>query len=273
MAIPFDYHSHHQRCGHAAGAMADYIEAAKTLGLPEFGVSDHAPGYFLPGDDPLPTTLMAKSELAGYVAEAQELKARYAGQVAVKVGIEADFVEGFEDDYRAALDSQPLDYVLGSVHWVRGVNIFHRPRWETETAGETYAEYYRLVAAAARTGMFDILSHLTAVEAYGPPVDDALAGKLYPPVVEAVARAGAIVEVNTSGYRKMGGDEPFPNRTMLRLLVDARVPLTFGSDCHRPDEVGFAQGRVEALLRDLGVDLAAPRPVTVRRGPIQAYAM
>src|SRR3712207_2214898 len=100
MAIPFDYHSHNRRCGHAAGELADYIEAAKLLGLTEFGVSDHSPTLFREGDDPAPGTTMAKSELAEYVAEAHALKEQYAGVVAVKVGIEADFVEGFEDAYR-----------------------------------------------------------------------------------------------------------------------------------------------------------------------------
>ena len=271
MAIPFDYHSHHERCGHAAGTMADYIEAAKLLGLREFGVSDHSPILFFEGDHALPHTAMARSALAGYVAEALALKERYAGRIEVKLGLETDFFEGFEGAYRDLLDSHPFDYALGSVHWVDGVNIFWRPRWETEDAERTYREYYRLVIAAARSGMFDILSHATACESYGPPIGETLSGELYPPVVEAVRASGMIVEVNTAGYRKMNGDDPFPNRKMLQMLVEAGVPLTFGSDCHRPDEVGFAQGRVEALLRDLGLDVEAPRTITVRRSPIKAW--
>lgn len=271
MGITFDYHSHNERCGHAAGTLSDYIEAAKLLGLNEFGVSDHSPVLFFEGDHALPHTAMPRSALGGYVAEGLELKDRYAGQIAVKLGLETDFWEGCEDAYRELLDAHPFDYALGSVHWVYGVNIFWRPRWENEDAERTYREYYRLVIAAARSGMFDVLSHATACESFGPPIGEALSDDLYPPVVEAVRDAGLIVEVNTAGYRKMGGDDPFPNRKMLRLLVEAGVPLTFGSDSHRPDEVGFAQGRVEALLRDLDLDVDDPRPVTVRRAPILAW--
>lgn len=277
MAILFDYHTHNRRCGHAAGEIADYVEAAKLLGLGELGISDHAPTLFREGDDPAPGTTMAKSEIGDYVSETLALKERYAGQVNVKLGIEADFVEGFEEAYAQLLAAHPFDYVLGSVHWVFDVNIFHRPRWESADAAQTYREYYRLIVASVRSGLFDILSHPTAVEAYGPPIDDALADQLYPGVVEAVRKAGMAVEVNTSGFRKMppgperSGDDPFPNRRMLRLLADAGVPLTFGSDAHRPDEVGFAQGRVEALLRDLGLDLDNPREISVRRGPIKVF--
>jgi histidinol-phosphatase (PHP family) len=213
---------------------------------------------------------MALSELPAYVHEAHELKARYADRVTVKVGLEADFAPGREDDCRAMLAGQPFDYVLGSVHWVNGRSIFDRTRWAAEDASETYAAYYDLLIQAAGSGLFDVLSHLTAVEAYGSPISEELSDRLYSRVADAVAASGCVVEVNTSGYRKLGGDEPFPNRKLLRLLVTAGVPLTFGSDAHRPAEVTFGLERVIALLAELGVDAARAQPVTVRRGPILA---
>jgi histidinol-phosphatase (PHP family) len=270
-SIFFDFHSHHVRCGHAAGQISDYIDAAIACGMTEFGVSDHGPAYFKPGDHPMPGTQMASSELPHYVREAFELKKRYAGRIDVKVGTEADYIEGKESELADILNAHSFDYVLGSVHYALNISIFSRTRWETENAADTYAEYYRLVQAAAASGLFDILSHLTAVEAYGPPVPDDLANRLYPPVAEAVAASGCIVEVNTSGYRKMGEDEPFPNRRMLRCLIAAGVPLTFGSDCHKPEEVGFGRDRVLQLLNELGVQTDAPQHMTIRRGSLLAY--
>jgi histidinol-phosphatase (PHP family) len=269
--ISFDYHSHHLRCGHAVGQISDYIESAIARGMREFGVSDHGPAYFQPGDHALPGTQMAGSELPHYVREAFEQKAKYAGRIDVKVGLEADFIEGQEAELIHILESHPFDYVLGSVHYVRQINIFKKTRWGTERAEDIYAEYYRVVQLAAASGLFDILSHLTAVESYGPPVPDALAKRLYPPVAEAAAASGCIVEVNTSGYRKMEGDEPFPNRRMLRCLIAAGVPLTFGSDCHKPEEVGYGRDRVLGLLKELGVRTDEPEPMAVRRGSLLAY--
>lgn len=251
--------------------MPDYIDAAIALGMTAFGVSDHGPAYWKPGDHDMPGTQMAVSELPNYVAEALALKERYSGRIDVRVGVEADFIPGREEDLRALLNSQPFDYVLGSVHYAGDRSIFARNRWETEAPEAVWTAYYAQVAQAATLGVFDILSHLTAVEAYSPPIPDSLANELYPPVADAVAAGGCLVEVNTSGYRKMGGDEPFPNRKMLRLLVERGVGLTFGSDCHKPDEVGFGRDRVFALLNELNVDTSSPGPVTVRRGPIFAY--
>ena len=213
---------------------------------------------------------MAMSALPGYVAEARELKERYADRITVRVGIEADFIEGREGDLADLLGAHPFEYVLGSVHWVGGMSIFYRDRWQNEDSAGTYAEYYRLLGQAARSGLFDILSHLTAVEAFGPPLPDALADALYPPVVTAIAESGCIVEVNTSGYRKTGV-VPFPNPRLLALLIGAGVPLTFGSDCHKPGEVGYARDQVQALLADLGVDLRQPRAVATRRGTLLAF--
>ena len=279
--ISFDYHSHHARCGHAVGEMRDYIEAALALGMTTFGVSDHGPAYFLEGDHALPGTQMACSELPNYLNEARKLQAEYAGKIDVRVGLEADFIEGEEDTLGKLIAAhEPLDYVLGSVHYAFGVSIFKRDRWDKgETAEEVYEEYYRLVALAAQSGLFDILSHLTAGEAYGPPIGDDLARILYPPVADAVKASGCVVEINTSGYRKMPpsvertGDEPFPNRQMLRLLIERGVPLTFGSDCHNPDQVGFSRDRAASLLQELGVDVSrGPQVFTVRRGPVLAFA-
>jgi histidinol-phosphatase (PHP family) len=263
--IPFDFHSHHRRCGHAVGEMSDYIESAISRGLTAFGVSDHGPAYWLPGDHAQPGTQMACSEVGRYAAEAHELKARYADRIAVRVGIEADYIEGREADLQAILEAHPFDYALGSVHYALGTSIFSRTRWLYEDAAAVYEDYYRQVALAAASGLFDILSHLTAVEAYGPPVTDEQAALWYPPVAEAVAASGCAVEVNTSGYRKMGGDEPFPNRRMLRLLIARGVPLTFGSDCHHPDEVGFGAARVASLLAELGVSPSAVKPFPTKR--------
>ncbi|MBC8137643.1 MAG: histidinol-phosphatase [Fibrella sp.] len=274
----FDYHSHHYRCGHASGGMRDYIEAALALEMTSFGVADHGPAYWVNGiDHAYPLTQMAVSELPVYVAEARALQSEFGGRIDVRVGLEADFVPGRAADLAELLSANSFDYVLGSVHYVLGRSVFDRARWRQEDPVAVWREYYKLVIEAAQSGLFDILSHLTVVEAYSPPVPDALTRELYPPVAEAVASAGCAVEINTSGYRKMppgpdrSGDEPFPNRVMLRELIRCGVPLTFGSDCHKPDDVGFGHERVMALLAELGVDTQEPVAVRIRREPIGVY--
>lgn len=274
----FDYHSHHYRCGHATGDMRDYIEAALMQGVASFGVSDHGPAYWVEGiDHAYPLTQMAISELPAYVAEARTLQSEYQGRIDVRVGVEADFVPERTAELAELLSLNRFDYVLGSVHYALGRSVFDRTRWRQEDPVTVWRAYYKLVIEAAQSGMFDILSHLTVVEAYSPPLPSEVMSELYPPVADAVAESGCAVEVNTSGYRKMppgtdrSGDEPFPNRVMLRELIRRGVPLTFGSDCHRPHEVGFGRERVIALLAELNVDTREPVSLSIRREPIWVY--
>src|SRR5512135_486941 len=118
--ITVDYHTHNLRCGHAQGQIEDYVKAAIKHGLTDIGISDHSPLYFLEGNDPQPGLAMAKDELDGYVEEVLQLKTRYAEQINVRLGIESDYIEGMEDEYRAILARYPFDYVIGSVHHVLG---------------------------------------------------------------------------------------------------------------------------------------------------------
>jgi len=270
--LRFDYHTHHHRCGHAVGSIHDYCEAALAHGMTTFGISDHGPAYWLDGDHAQPQTQMACSAVSGYVAEVLMEREIYAGRMDVRVGLEADWIPGRADDLCHILDSHPFDYVLGSVHYILGRSIFARTRWETEDPSTVYTAYYEELCRAAMSGLFDIMSHLTAIEAYGPPIDPTLAGSLYPMVAVAMKESGCIVELNTSGYRKRPhDDDPFPNHRLLAELVAHRVPLTFGSDCHAPHEVGFGAERILAALEHYGLH---PDGTThhVRRGAVHTFS-
>jgi histidinol-phosphatase (PHP family) len=251
--IAIDYHTHHVRCGHAQGQIEDYIKQALALGLSEIGISDHAPIYWQDGDDPMPDVAMSKSELPAYVDEVLQLKARYAGRIAVRLGLEVDYIEGAEAACAAMLAPYPFDYLIGSVHYVYGRNVYGTQLWDgARDPLSIYAEYYRLLAKSAQCGMFDIIAHCTAVIAFAPkPILQAIE-PLQDAALAAMREADVCMEINSSGYRKVGA-EPFPSERMIALARELGIPLTFSSDAHRPGEVAHGRDRVEALLSKLGV--------------------
>lgn len=252
-AIKIDYHSHNFRCGHAQGTIEDYIKAAIRSGLTEFGISDHSPAWFLDGNDPTPTNAMAKDELDGYVEEVLNLKAKYQGQIAVKLGLEVDYVESMEDFYRETLAAYPWDYLLGSVHMVAGSHVYEARRWDNKANPmqsdplTVFTEYYRLVAKSAQSGLFDILAHTSAILAYAPRPFPAETEYLQDVALEAIRDSGLAIEINTSGYRKMTTD-PFPTARMVGVAASFGIPITFGSDSHRPEQVAYNRPEVERLL-------------------------
>jgi hypothetical protein len=84
--------------------------------------------------------------------------------------------------------------------------------------------------------------------AMGTKPSTSLLEREYEKTAEALAETGVAIEINTSGLRK-GGPEPFPAGGLLRRCMAAGVPVTYGSDSHRPSEVGHAREVVATLVR------------------------
>jgi len=246
-----DLHTHHHRCGHADGDLETYVQHAAALGFATLGVSDHAPLFADRHDHPMPRIQMARSDYPNYLREARNLQERYADRLPVRIGIEADYIEGTEAVYREALAASELDYAIGSVHMFAGFHVYHPATWPGKGhRSALFAAYFDALRKAARSGMFDILAHIDAVKVFGPEVFEVAAHEIEP-TLDAIAESGVVVEFNTAGVRKCG--EVFPSPELARGLVARGVPFTFGSDAHRPTELGFAAPEVLALCRNLGI--------------------
>jgi histidinol-phosphatase (PHP family) len=248
-----DYHTHTARCGHATGTPAEYVAAARAAGLLGVGIADHVP--LLP--DPDPELSMAACELDDYVDEIETLKAAYPGYVLL--GIEADYRPHTVPELRALLQDRPFDYVIGSVHHLEEWG-FDDPRqidgYDSRDIDDVWAQYFELVGDAAESGLFTILGHLDLVKKFGYRPTRVLTVELEY-LVRRIARAGVVVEINTAGLHRPAG-EAYPTLDILRRLCAANVPITFGSDAHRPAEVGRDFAHAAALARAAGYsDFAA----------------
>ncbi len=248
-----DYHVHTARCGHAGGATRDYVLQAISRGLDEIAITDHVPLWFLPGDDPEPGLAMSRAELPGYVEEVLALREEFRGRIDVLLGIEADYAEGHEEGLRALLAPYPWDVVLGSVHYVAGGWIDApgaAARHEREGSANLWNEYYRLVAKAAGSGIYDVMTHLDLPKKFGHrrPAECVAAEEA---AVGSIRAAGVAVEVSSAGLRKPVGEE-YPGPALLSKLVVAGVPLVFSSDGHAPAEVAWGLEQVVAAAKAAG---------------------
>jgi histidinol-phosphatase (PHP family) len=66
-----------------------------------------------------------------------------------------------------------------------------------------------------------------------------------------VAGAGVIVELNTAGLHKPVG-EIYPDAALLEEFCRLGVPITFGSDAHRPEDVARDFDRAALLALAAG---------------------
>ena len=245
-----DLHTHHARCGHAAGSLRDVAAWAIERGIRVLGVSDHAPRFTDPSDHPRPGIQMARSAWDDYLREASALRASTRGRLDLRVGVEADWLPGSDDVYRTALARSELDYVIGSVHEVGPWQIYHPDSFRDADPDAFHTGYWREVAAAAGSGLFDVIAHLDAIRVFAPPPTIDLA-PARAAALDAIADAGVAVEINASGLRKDG--RLFPDEALLAGLVRRGVPLTFGSDAHAAEHLGMGWAEAGTVLARHGV--------------------
>ncbi|MDN5344772.1 MAG: histidinol-phosphatase family [Clostridia bacterium] len=233
--MPADYHIHglaHEGPPHTVERLLPYVEAARAAGLTEMGFADH--DRYLDGLD-----FNVFPELE-----------RVTG-VPIRAGLEVDFRP--DKDLGRELAGRPWDYLIGSVHAI-GAWEFDRPGQESGFAAwdidEIYATYFYLVARAAASGLFQIIGHLDLIKIYGhrprKPVVE-----LAEEALQAIARSGAAMEVNTAGLFKPVG-EIYPSRELLERAFSLNIPVTIGSDAHAPAEVGRERARGRELVRQVG---------------------
>lgn len=258
MSKPYlvDYHTHTVRCGHAGGTMEEYVEAAIRRGLQEIGFSDHIPMYWLPESARDDSVAMPMEQLDDYVQDVLRLRDRYP-EIPIRLGIEADYIPGHEEELARLLGRYEWDYVIGSCHFI-GTWGFDNPaevavyaRWDL---GDLYDRFWDLEIAAARTGLFDIMGHIDLIKKFGhrPPAGYDLSGA-YSRVAGALAAAGVAIELSVAGTRKPVR-EYYPHPDLLRECGRRGVDLVISSDAHHPSEVGKEFEAALSVAMDVGYD-------------------
>jgi histidinol-phosphatase (PHP family) len=248
-----DYHMHlrngREEVAHDTGSVEPFVEAARAAGVDEIGFTEHV--YYFKQTRSLWTvpyqTERCVYDLQPYVDAV--VQARDRG-LPVKLGLEVDYVAGREDETRELLAPYPWDYLLGSIHFIDGLGVDDEPRLLHALGVEDgWKRYFETLGAAARSGLFDSLSHPDLVKIFGERAQSFD----YSDVAEAIAVGGVAVEVSTAGLRKPVG-ELYPHPEFLAACRERGVPVTLGSDAHTPDLVGRDFDRARELLRAAGYD-------------------
>jgi histidinol-phosphatase (PHP family) len=232
--ITIDYHIHTSLCKHASGEMREYVEQAIVSGLTEIAFTDH---------NPLPDGFdqahrMQPHELELYVNEVRRLQAAYP-QIQIRLGIEADYYDGFENYLEDTLRRFDFDLVILSVHFIKGwpqnnwAFSYHFP---DRSLTEVYNDYLQALRRGVNTGLFNVIGHLDLVKSPEQPLLKHNRDEVVQLLREARNRNMAL-ELNTSGLRRAIG-ETYPSLDILPLLQQEDLAITFGSDAHQPQQVG-----------------------------------
>jgi histidinol-phosphatase (PHP family) len=251
-----DYHVHLRPDDIAASAGTHFTEenidryrrAADRAGIAELGFAEHIYRF----TEAL--TIWDHPFWKQWALDDLDRYCEVVGAGPARLGIEADYVPGAEDRTANLLDRRPFDYVIGSIHFIgdRSLDTEQFTIWdERSDPDEIWRRYFETLAAAARSGLFDVLAHPDLVKVWGR------AGRLpsrdprhfYEPAIEAIAESGVAVEVSTAGLRKPVG-EIYPSDSFMGMCVDAGADFVLSSDAHEPDQLGFEYpAAIEFLTR------------------------
>lgn len=266
-----DYHMHLESdhvqgaCRYTVDRVALYARAARHAGVDEIGLTEHAHRFrefrpamerLLAGDGrqhPEVRRWLAgefRNELHRYVDAV--LAAQQQG-IAVRLGIEVDYVPGQEQAVARALAGVPWDYVIGSVHFVDGGCIDFSPEvtWPGSDVDRIWERYFQHMAQAASCGLFDVLAHPDLPKKFGHRPRQ-FPQRAFDRFLQEARAHGVAVEVNTAGLRKPVG-EIYPALELLGRMVQAGLDVHLGSDAHDPSEVGAGFDRAVEWVRAAGV--------------------
>lgn len=234
------------------------VRAAVALGFHTLGISEHAPAEY---DD----AAMPAERAGEYRAEVRRLRAAYAGQI--------DVLLGLERDWYSSADTAGCDYAIESVHYLKtGDGYFSvdwtRPKLEAAIqqhyGGDPYAlcrDYFDTVCASIEGTDAAILGHIELVMKFNEArdlFDDRDPRYLGPALqcAELAARSGRLVEVNTGAMARGYRTQPYPGEAMLRRVRECGGRIILTSDCHNAALLDHGFAEAAALARACGFKTA-----------------
>ncbi|HET6383774.1 MAG TPA: histidinol-phosphatase [Armatimonadota bacterium] len=237
----YESHMHTPLCKHAVGEPEEYAAVAEQRGLKGIIVTCHSPmpnGYS-------PSVRMSIEQFDSYVEMVERARRAWEGRVDVRLGLESDYFPGIEQWLEELHARAQFHHVLGSVHpQIKA----YQARFYTGDWLDFQRTYFDHLASAAETGLYDTISHPDLVKNIRP--EEWNLDRVMPDIrraLDRIARAGAAMELNTSGRNK-SFPEVNPGPEILREIAARQIPIVIGADAHEPERVG---DRFRESLEDL----------------------
>ena len=222
-----------------------YLPHAVKAGLSEIGFSDH-----LTLTDDQKEWSMDPALLGEYCERITEMRKSSEG-VIIRIGLEVDYFPGKEELIHNTIKDLPLDYVIGSVHYLADKAIDLSPEYyEKRDIDAIFDSYFRTIGKAASTSLFDFIAHpdLVRMFRYHTSHDPS---PLYRRLAKSLKRYNTGFEINTNGMNKPLSDF-YPDRRFLHIFNEEKVSVCVNSDAHKPSRVAQYFDEAYSLVVNAG---------------------
>lgn len=243
-----NYHTHTWRCGHAEGTEEEYIQRAMEEGFQLLGFSDHAP-YAYPGGY-RSFYHMGPEQDRDYFETIARLRDRYAGQIELHMGVEAEYYPALFEELLTRLRKYGCEYMILGQHYTfnetDGVYAGH----PTQDAA-VLTQYVDQSIEALETGLFTYMAHPDILNWQG---EEGLYRREMGRLCETCRKLQIPLEINLAG---MGEGRHYPSRLFWQIAGEVGSRAILGWDVHAPREFHVPEvvDRARALAADCGVEL------------------
>lgn len=264
-------------CDHAEATLEEMLNAAVEAGYHTFGVTEHVPRhearFLYPKEREMGWTVeKIHADFERYRLRVNELAHAFEGRLNVLRALEMEIVpeekyvplmQGFRS-LKLADGSPNFDYAVGSVHHLHEIGLdgelgdFQRILELSDGVENTAVLYYAKIAEMVTALRPEVVSHFDLVKlntmrlGLTKELDSPRVAKFAETALEAVKSVGAILDLNTAGWRK-GLGEPYPAPWLVQKAHAMGIGFCFGDDSHRPSHVGAGVPEAREYLLGLGV--------------------
>ena len=197
-------------------------------------------------------------DVDAYIADIRALALRFAPDLKVLCGVEAEYLPGFQ--------RRDFDYVIGSVHYVTApdgarVSVDDTPELLSQGIaahfGGSAERFVRAYFATEREMIVgfdcDIVGHLDLVRKFNlkhPYFDEHAEWYLdeLRLTADALAASGKLTELNTGAISRGWLEDAYPSAEFRAMLVERGVRFILSSDAHAAVVLDCAFDRYQATL-------------------------
>lgn len=226
-----NYHTHTSRCHHAVDEDEAYVLEAIRAGIETLGFSDHIP--FLNG--PESRIRMDISEMNGYLENIRYLRDKYADQIRILVGFEAEYIDDEIPFYQSLLNENKVDYLIFGNHLYEG---YETSSQRIENAAQLQ-QYVDRAIAGMKSGLFQYLAHPDLFMVNIKDFDENCV-KASEQLCQAALDLDMPIEFNCEGLRdhlnghifKNGTTLAYPHPQFWKIAAKMKNKVILGADAH-----------------------------------------
>ena len=251
-----DSHTHSLHSFDAESSVDEMCRAAIQKGLSYLAVTDHCEAeYICCGEDCEFGSF--DRQIPASVAAIHEAQKKYREQLTLLCGLELGEPMHDPMQTKQALAYGDFDFVLASVHNLRGRDDFYYMDFKKVDIEEILREYFDELAETAAFPQFDSLSHLTyplryIVETEGFYPDLQPYETQIKKIFNILIRNNKALEINVSGLFKPI-NRTLPDAYLVKKFHDMGGKyITIGTDAHCADMVGKGIEEGIAVARNAG---------------------